>query len=280
MPLRGRVLLTGARSGAWNMALDEALLATAREGVVTIRLYAWAPATATLGYFQPRSSVPAEVAARHPLVRRPTGGGALIHAADEITISLTGMGSSRAPRPEEAAGWMLAGLRAALSPLGLEPRFADDPASPRDGREGVPGGRTTPFFCGAIRRPLDVMVDLARGGRKLLGSAQRRRGKAWLIHGGLPVEHPQRIEGEPEGTSVSEALEERGGLAGAGRVEGSGAAPEARALRDRLLEALAASFPAALGAEPDPTPLTHDEEALAFRLLAEKYSTRAWLYRA
>ena len=39
--------------GAWNMALDEALLEAAKtDGVATLRFYTWQEPTLSLGYFQ------------------------------------------------------------------------------------------------------------------------------------------------------------------------------------------------------------------------------------
>ena len=142
------------------MALDEGLLAGARGDLITLRIYAWCPATVSLGYFQPCSRIPPALAARYPLVRRPTGGGALIHEEDEVTFSLTGLATRRAPRPEEAAGWALEGLRRALGPLGVAVRFAGEtgPAA------------ATPFFCSSVRRSLDIVADLPAGPRNTITS--------------------------------------------------------------------------------------------------------------
>ena len=277
MPLRGRVLLTGRRSGAWNMALDEALLSCAREGVVTIRLYGWSPDTVSLGYFQPRASAPPAAAALFPLVRRPTGGGAIIHNGAEVTVSITGVGALRAPRPEEAARWFLEGARAALAPLGVHPRLAGPTpgAAPRDPAVPSAPGRAPVFFCASIPSPLDLVVDGPGGPRKLAGTAQRRRGRAWLIHGGIPVEpRASRIPGEPEGVSLREAM-------GPAPSAGPGDAAARPPLRDAVLAALARSFPAALGAEElveDASP-SAEEARLSYRLLAGRYSSREWMGR-
>ena len=73
------------------MAVDEAIL----EGVgraefpATLRLYAWEPACLSLGYAQPLEDVdvPRLQARGWELVRRPTGGRAILHT-DEITYSV------------------------------------------------------------------------------------------------------------------------------------------------------------------------------------------------
>src|SRR5512137_2418732 len=79
--------------GAWNMAVDEAILETTGRGEAppTLRLYAWDPACLSLGYAQPTSDV--DLVRLHErgweLVRRPTGGRAVLHT-DELTYSVAG----------------------------------------------------------------------------------------------------------------------------------------------------------------------------------------------
>jgi lipoate-protein ligase A len=78
-----RVLETGRNSGAWNMALDEALLTNLVDRDIPIlRLYGWQPACVSIGYFQ---SMEEEVdvikcsSMGVDVVRRITGGGAVLH---------------------------------------------------------------------------------------------------------------------------------------------------------------------------------------------------------
>ena len=77
-------------SGAWNMALDEALLESAGDDpMATLRFYRWSEPTLSLGYFQRSAERAAHIASRDcPLVRRASGGGAILHDA-ELTYSLT-----------------------------------------------------------------------------------------------------------------------------------------------------------------------------------------------
>ena len=75
------------------MAVDEAIFEASTRGDVppTLRLYAWEPACLSLGYAQPVADV--DEARLHAngweLVRRPTGGRAILHT-DELTYSVTG----------------------------------------------------------------------------------------------------------------------------------------------------------------------------------------------
>lgn len=87
-----RVLYPGAASGADNMALDCALLRSAsrEESPPTLRFYLWAPAAVSLGRFQSTAGISLDYAARRgwDLVRRPTGGRAVLHQR-ELTYSIT-----------------------------------------------------------------------------------------------------------------------------------------------------------------------------------------------
>src|SRR5512134_3495582 len=100
-----RLIMTPAASGAWNMAVDEAILERAQAGRgesrPTLRLYAWEPACLSLGQAQPIADVDrARLQVRGwDVVRRVTGGRAILHT-DELTYSVTG----RANEPMLAGG--------------------------------------------------------------------------------------------------------------------------------------------------------------------------------
>src|SRR2546430_9302605 len=86
-----RLLLDKPASGAWNMAVDEVLLdaVAAGEAPPTIRFYEWAPPCLSLGYFQPFDVVDVDGcrALGVEVVRRPTGGRAILHDR-ELTYSI------------------------------------------------------------------------------------------------------------------------------------------------------------------------------------------------
>ncbi|MCC7425164.1 MAG: hypothetical protein IT428_33255, partial [Planctomycetaceae bacterium] len=69
------------RSGAWNMAIDEALLETAVDAEqCTLRFYRWSEPTVSLGYFQkPEEAAADPLLAGLPIVPRLSGGGAILH---------------------------------------------------------------------------------------------------------------------------------------------------------------------------------------------------------
>src|SRR6266487_2855232 len=72
------------RSAAVNMAIDEALLETAK--VPSIRFYRWNSPALSFGYFGKFADV-AHYAPRRDLVRRWTGGGIVFHG-DDLTYSI------------------------------------------------------------------------------------------------------------------------------------------------------------------------------------------------
>jgi len=115
------LLLDPPAAGAWNMAVDEALLEAAAEGQGTLRFYRWSEPTLSLGYFQQyadrRQHEPSRQCA---VVRRPSGGGAILHDI-ELTYSLAV--PSRHPLALDRLGFYQAvhtALIAVLAEWGIE----------------------------------------------------------------------------------------------------------------------------------------------------------------
>ncbi|MEB3328135.1 MAG: lipoate--protein ligase family protein [Candidatus Sericytochromatia bacterium] len=171
LPRAWRLVWTPPAAGAWNMALDEALLEAHRQGLSppTLRLYGWAKPTISLGYAQ--RLTPAELgawrAAGAAVVRRPTGGRAVVHAGD-LTYSIVTTGLP--PGVMASYRVLSEALAAGLARLGVAPCLAPGSAPP--GRSVACFASTTP-------------ADLGVGGLKLVGSAQVRRHGAVLQHGCL-----------------------------------------------------------------------------------------------
>jgi len=88
-------LLTGTSSGTINMAVDLALLKLYARGqsLPALRLYQWNPPAVSLGYFQRRRG-PDPIACRRwglDVVRRPTGGRAVLHRGDLTYAVISGV---------------------------------------------------------------------------------------------------------------------------------------------------------------------------------------------
>ena len=86
MSARWRLLLDGPGAGSWNMAVDEALLRSAQRGAApTLRFYSWDGAWLSLGFAPSPLDAARRAACREAgvgIVRRATGGRAVLHGAD------------------------------------------------------------------------------------------------------------------------------------------------------------------------------------------------------
>lgn len=168
------------RGGASNMAIDCAILEAVAQGrqPPTLRLYGWKPFCLSLGYGQRASDVDSGALADRgwDLVRRPTGGKAILHG-DELTYSLC------LPRDHplahrdvvESYRRISAGLLQALAILGLSASAERQDASLR------------PPAAGPVCFELPSHYEISVAGRKLIGSAQMRRKGGLLQHGTLPL---------------------------------------------------------------------------------------------
>ena len=85
-----RLIIDSAGDGIWNMSVDEALLQSAAHEsfVPTLRFYQWDKPTLSLGYFQQYEERSQHTSSNQcPVVRRSTGGGAILHH-HELPIAL------------------------------------------------------------------------------------------------------------------------------------------------------------------------------------------------
>jgi lipoate-protein ligase A len=179
-PATWRLIKSEPAAGSWNMAVDEAILEAAREGRVppTLRLYAWQPACLSLGYAQHISDVDlAALKARGwDLVRRPTGGRAILHT-DELTYSVTGPENEPRLSGDIVSSYqrLSAAILAALQSLELGVQALPHQKAER-GLNGQP-------VCFEIPSNYEITI----GGKKLVGSAQARKKGGVLQHGTLPL---------------------------------------------------------------------------------------------
>jgi len=176
---RWRLLLAAPRSGAENMARDSALQArAARTGETVISIYSWMRPTLSFGRHQPaagRYDIEKIRSAHVDVVRRPTGGRAILHN-HEVTYSVTAP-IDDAPLRETYARinrLLIDGFRR----LGADVELASS-------GERAPVPSTRPCF----ETPSEG--ELVAGGRKLVGSAQWREDGALLQHGSILVDDDQ-----------------------------------------------------------------------------------------
>ena len=167
------------RSGAANMAMDQALAEAAAAGDAppTLRFYRWQPPAVSLGRHQPIGDIDAAVVRDlgYDIVRRPTGGRAILHT-DELTYAVT----AAADEPRVSGSLMDAYLRlsnALLNGLQRVGLHADKAAG------DVRAGPNVSAACFEVPSAYEITAF----GRKLIGSAQSRRAGYVLQHGSLPL---------------------------------------------------------------------------------------------
>jgi lipoate-protein ligase A len=256
--LRIRLLITPPARGAWNMALDEALMESVRAGgEAVVRFYGWAPACLSLGRNQPAAGMYREdaiAAAGLDVVRRPTGGRAVLHDRELTYSVVTPAGLLGSPR--ESYARVNRALAAGVRRLGVPARIQP----PRAGRAPVPS--LAPCF----RDPAEGEVVVE--GRNLIGSAQYREGEVVLQHGSLLLEDDQR--------RVSDLLRERGPEEEAPAVLSSYLTPipDSQVLIAALVEGWREEVPGAVvRSEPSPAELARAEA------LEARYADPAWTWR-
>lgn len=176
---RALVILDPPRPGRAHMAIDASMTGYAAEaGVLAVRVYTWSPPAVSLGRSQPASDVRLAVAAAlgFDVVRRPSGGRAIVHMPRDITYSIAApAGDPIHEAPIEEAAAAAAGIVAgALRRLGV-------PARPRGPTPYRPGGPICLLAAGSG----DILV----GDKKVSGAAVLRGGRATLVHGVVLVDH-------------------------------------------------------------------------------------------
>jgi len=164
------VLNSGAGDAAANMAWDEALLAAMpRLQTPVLRFYGWTERAATFGYFQHYTEVERLTPLR-PLIRRPTGGGIVPHAADWTYSAAFPPGHEwHSLRAAESYRRIHDWLRLAFAELGVASELA--PCC----QKSLPGQ----CFVG------HEQSDLLWHGQKIAGAAQRRNLLGLLIQGSV-----------------------------------------------------------------------------------------------
>ena len=241
-------------AGARNMAIDEVLMESVRAGAPPVlRFYDWEPDCLSIGYFQSIAEVDTQGYRRRgiEIVRRPTGGNAILHR-DCLTYSVLLPAASPLVRGGIVASYrrLSRPFALALTELGAPVAAAPDSARPGAGLD-----------CFAAPGP----SELTLAGRKILGSAQTRRRGVVLQHGSLI------LKGVPD-------------LATFTATGTDGVTPDsAPTLRDylpdnpdSLLSSVARHAAAAWSANFQEDNLTPAENELAAALTRDKYATPRW----
>ncbi len=264
-----RLIRTPPASGAWNMAVDSAILEAVGEEAVppTLRFYSWQPPCLSLGYAQPIADVDTTRLQKKgwDLVRRPTGGKAILHA-DELTYAV--IGPKEEPRLQggvlESYQRLSMGLLSGLKKLGLPVQVVTDPGDADEDQA----------ICFQIPSDFEITIQ----GKKLIGSAQARKKEGVLQHGTLPL--------SGDLTRITQVLAFKDGIT---RTQAQ------KRLLDKAInvemiaketvswesaaQALIAGFEEALQIEFEEGDLTPWERNRAETLMAETYQNPTWTHR-
>jgi lipoate-protein ligase A len=272
--IRWRLLLTGPADGPTNMALDEAIMEAVDAGQVppTLRLYGWQPPCLSIGRFQAVAGAVDVDACRvrgFDLVRRPTGGRAILHdtPARELTYSLAIPQNDPRVAGDVPASYraISAALVRGLARLGIAAQLA--PA-----REGPLHPETAACFD----QPSDYEVTV--DGRKLVGSAQARSGGVLLQHGTVLLDVDLTawvaVLRPPAGLSPAAFQEHL-----AGRLTSLRHILGRRVAFDETANALANGFRETFGVALEPGALIEVEQRRAEALRREKYAVGSWTFR-
>src|ERR1700694_5482399 len=257
-----RLLVDAPADGAWNMAVDEVLLDGVAAGAAppTLRFYEWMPACLSLGYFQPIVVVDPDGCRRLgvDVVRRPTGGRAILHDREltysvALPASVLGQDGGVLPSYYRLSLALQEGLRRLGVPATVAP-------------ESAAGASVHGPVC--FDRPSAHEILLQ--GRKLVGSAQMRRGAALLQHGSILI--------EPRLDKLTACLRLPDGP---GEIEDgvAGLAEVGLAEPAMIVPAIGDAFAANFGVNLVESTLRPDELAAAQTLSRSKYQSAGWTER-
>ncbi len=182
-----RVIFDGKNSAAFNMAADAYLLDAAEKGETepVIRLYGWDRPSITIGYHQ---TIERAVDCHHlvdtPVVRRLTGGRALLHDDGELTYAMAGnyvdnpgLGKSL----HESYNLISQAVVRFYNAIGWEATI-----SHRDQPISLSGSVATQKGCFASVSHYEIMVR----GQKVAAGSQRRTKTSFMQHGALKIASP------------------------------------------------------------------------------------------
>lgn len=238
-----RLIIDEPARGSWNMAVDEALLQSAGQGRgATLRFYRWSEPTLSLGYFQQiadRSEHSSSCSL--PVVRRATGGGAIVHDRELTYSFVTPIRDRFSSGAHDLVRDVHVSLIATLSAFGIKAELFGDAATKPTSEA---------FLCFQRRNSLDIIVDA----EKVVGSAQRRHQGALLQHGSILLMRSAFAEVLPGINDLSnEPLDQR-------------------ELLNEWSQRLAKQF----GCRYEPSSLTSSEVASAKTIEQGRFSNASW----
>jgi len=265
-----RLIIDGPYSGAWNMAIDESILIHVAQDVApsTLRLYSWNPYALSLGHAQSIHDVNMDniQSLGYDLVRRPTGGRAILHA-DEITYSVAVSCDNKVITGNVLESYRTISLVLikALELIGIssESKLKNE-ADLIHSKNAV---------CFEFPSDYEITWD----GKKMIGSAQARKNNGLLQHGAIPlygditrIVDTLNIEEERK-----KEAKQRLSMRATTISEAAGRSITWQAMADVLIN----SFSIVFGIQLVESQLTDSEISKAKELVSEKYANNTWTMR-
>lgn len=181
--MRWYLFKAGTGPPAFNMAMDEALLEAVQQlGAPVLRFYSWTQPAVTFGYFQKYTEV-ARTTNLQPLIRRPTGGGIVIHGSDwTYSLAFPANHPWYRLRAHQSYLQLHQWIQAAFALSGVQTELAPNALV------------VTPGCCFTGWEKADLLYN----GFKIAGAAQRRTREGLLVQGSIQprFDYPTRIDWE------------------------------------------------------------------------------------
>ncbi|MBI5056013.1 MAG: lipoate--protein ligase family protein [Nitrospirae bacterium] len=252
-----RIITQDPHPAAFNMALDEAVSEAVRQKLspATLRLYQWDTPSVTVGYFQKITDINVTYCSEkgYPVVRRITGGRAILHDS-ELTYSF-----SSAKDFSLFSGSLLENYTTISKALVLGLKLTGVDAQISFVRKRSVGHRDPACFRSVSYG--EVTVD----GKKIIGSAQKRYHDGFLQQGSIMLSFDARelrnvLNGNEKNFKEIGSINDRAGNISFGDLKASLKEAFEKGLDVKLISDAPTKF----------------ELSLAKELEANKYSTGEW----
>lgn len=256
-----RLISHGPHHAFFNMALDEAISEAVREKLSppTLRLYQWDRPSLSIGYFQKTSDINTDYCRmkEYPLVRRLTGGRAILHD-EELTYSFSSSADSSPFQGSLLDNYSIISnaLLSGLRQIGLHAESSF--------QRKRNAGHKNPACFKAVS-----YGEITAGGKKIVGSAQKRYRDGFMQHGSILLCFNAKALSSVLMQSSTDDFREIGSVS--------------TYMRDvsvtDLRTAIKEAFERDLRVKVISDNPTKYELTLAGKLETEKYATREWNFR-
>ncbi len=250
-----------------NMAIDEAIFRENQRtyALPTLRFYSWSPPSVSLGYFQPTlEEVNVEACRRYSvdIVRRPTGGKAVLHENDLTYAVIASECNSLFP-PDILGTYKVISscIAGGLSELGIDAEMEGEKRANQDD--------SLKAACFSSPSRYELLVKK----KKICGSAQLRSKGVFLQHGSILVDFDPLKTCTlllPQGSMTRQAEKLHGSVTSIHEQVGASVSVE------EICHVIKISFEKKLAIKLVEGCLTPEEESLKLRLMNDKYMNDKW----